>query len=415
MSKIEAARQIVIVSDTIPYPARSGDNVRLAEMIHVLRREGWFVHLVLTALLDASARKLCRSQVDALHVYNGAGLRTRTRNLSRRAVRLADRVGKRYGILPLEELAGRLLGRKMTPLVVDYWQRYPTGFDDFLHDLSARHEWKAIIVEFIWLHRAIDKLPGSILRILDTHDIQHKRVADFASRGMSFPLSITRDLEAEIFRRFDAILAIQSHEASIIRQMCPDRPVLTVGTACANAPRPADQAVRGRVLYVGGYNGANVDGLDRFFKHCWPRIVELCPHAHLRVCGFVYRGFHNATFPKVEFLGHVRDLAPHYAEAELVVNPVWIGTGLKIKTVEALSFGAPLVTTPTGTAGMHDDVAKACMIADDEQEFVREVVRLLSDSSARRNLEAAARRFTSDHLSFSDTYNDLIDFLDRSS
>jgi len=310
-------------------------------------------------------------------------------------------------------MANWMLGRRITPLVINYWQRYPNGLDTFLAGLARTYQWDAVIVEFIWLHSAINHLPANILRLLDTHDIQHKRLEDFASRGINFPLEITRDEESRIFNSFDAVIAIQSQEAALIRGMCRNLRVLTVGTACTDSRPFADQPVSGRILYVGGYNGANVDGLSRFLRNCWPHILQNSPHARLHVCGYVYRGFLNDRFSNVEFLGHVKDLAPHYAEAELVINPVWIGTGLKIKTVEALTFGKPLVTTYKGTEGMHPDVAKACIIATEDKDLVNSVVHLLSNTKARSPLAEAATVFSAAHLSASKTYGELLDFLTK--
>ena len=58
------------------------------------------------------------------------------------------------------------------------------------------------------------------------------------------------------------------------------------------------------------------------------------------------------------FLGHKENIEKEYAEATVVINPAWIGTGLKIKTVEALARGKALVTTPKGIEGLPDDVEK---------------------------------------------------------
>ena len=150
------------------------------------------MHLVLCGFVDSRLRKICRSHVDALHVYSGRGLKTRLRNEARYTVRLADRAGAVLGIPPLEEIAKRVLGHSMTPFIIDYWQRYPKGLDDFVAELSRRFQWKAVIVEYIWLHRAIDKLNGSVLTLLDTHDVQHKRVEEFASRAMTSSTSLSR-------------------------------------------------------------------------------------------------------------------------------------------------------------------------------------------------------------------------------
>lgn len=413
MPSAEPKPGVAIVCDTVPYPVRSGDNKRLAEMIDVLGDRGFSIHLVLTALVDRAARKASAARVDAVHVYQAEDLKTRLRNILRRAVRLADRLGKRIGVPPAEEIAGRLLGRSIAPLILDYWQRYPKGLSRFLGRLAERHGLRAVIVEFIWLYPAVDELPAGVKRILDTHDIQHKRVEDFAARGMRFPLEITRAEEARIFNRFDAVIAIQEQEAALIRGMCPDLRVLTAGTACADFRLIPDAPLPGRVLYVGGYNGANIDGLGRFLKNCWPEILAACPHARLNVGGYVFRAFPGEEFPGVHFLGHVTDIEAQYAAADVVVNPAWIGTGLKIKTVEALAAGKPLVTTPKGVEGMEADVERACIVAPEEKDFSAGVVRLLTDRAQRAKTAAAASAFASTRLTRESTYGELLDWLSR--
>jgi glycosyltransferase involved in cell wall biosynthesis len=407
----DRSRTVAIVCDTVPFPARSGDNKRISDMIQALRTKGWVVHLVLSTLVDRPARQLCRRQVDQLHVYTGRGFRTRSRNLLRLTARFCDRIGNRLGYPPLEDTAARILGRPLGRALLDYWQRYPTGLDEFLARLYPQCQWRAVLVEYVWLHRAIDKLPAGILRILDTHDIQHRRVEEYASRGLSFPLKITRDQEARIFSRFDAVIAIQSQEAALVREMCPGLQVLTVGTACADLQQLPSNAVPGRVLYVGGYNGANVEGLNRFLRNCWPEIRRACPHAHLNVCGHIYRAFPAGQFPRVNFLGHVIDIRSQYSEAELVVNPVWIGTGLKIKTVEAVASGKPLVTTNKGIEGMPSGIEKACIIAPLDRDFSDGVIRLLTDAEMRLKTANAASVFADGYLTAYHTYNELFEFL----
>jgi glycosyltransferase involved in cell wall biosynthesis len=413
MRSADSERRVAIVCDTVPYPIRSGDNKRLSELIEVLRDQGWFVHLVLTALVDRPSRQLCAARVDAVHFYQPKKLKTRARNLLRRSVRFFDRRTKVFGLEPLEVIAGRLLGRKLAPIVADYWKRYPEGLSGYLDRLMQRHAIGAVIVEYIWLHPAIDELSASAKRILDTNDLQYKRAEDFAARGMKFPLEITREEESRIFKKFDSVIAIQEQEASLIREMCPGLRVLTVGTACSDLRRIPDAPLPGRILYVGGYNGANIDGLDRFLKNCWPEIIRACPRAHLNVCGYVHRAFASGDFPQVTFLGHVADVEAQYAEAELVVNPLWIGTGLKIKTVEAIAAGKPLVTTPTGIEGMPEETAAACVVASAEKDFSAAVLRLLADAALRRDTARAAAAFAATHLTPQNTYRELLEFLER--
>ena len=120
-------------------------------------------------------------------------------------------------------------------LIIDYWQRYPAGLDHYIARLTEDFRWKSVIVEYIWLHQAVDKISNGALRLLDTHDLQHKRVEEFASRGMTFPLQISREEESRIFNKFDAVIAIQAEEAAVIKEMCPQLRVLTAGSSGAAA------------------------------------------------------------------------------------------------------------------------------------------------------------------------------------
>jgi glycosyltransferase involved in cell wall biosynthesis len=401
---------IAIVCDTVPYPTRSGDNQRIAELIAVLRQSGWFVHLVLAALIDRNLRNVCLKQVDALHLFHGIGLRTRCRNVLRRTVRGFDKIGRRLRLPPAEEMVSRLLGRKIAPFVMDYWQRYPEGLSEFVAELACG-QWKAVIVEYLWLYPTIGKLPKGVVKLLDTHDIQHLRTQEFASRGMIFPLRVTREEETRIFNQFDAVMAIQSAEGCIIREMCPQLPVLTVGNTGAALKHTPSHFISGRVLYVGGYNGANIDGLRRFLTIIWPRIVEQNEEAHLHVCGYIYRAFLGEAFKQVQFLGHVDDVEEQYAQAFLVINPSWIGTGLKIKTVDALARGKPLVTTIKGVEGLNGAIANACIIANEDQAFVSAVVHLLADADKRTKLSTEASNYAHAHLTPTAVYGELLAFL----
>lgn len=413
LPEARCGRQIAIICDTVPYPTRSGDNQRIAELISVLREQGWYVHLVLCGLVENRFKKICRSHVDALHVYSGIGLRTRVRNGLRRVVRCVDRAGDTVGLPPIETIAGRLLGRPLSPLVIDYWQRYPNGLSEFVAALQARFSWHAVIVEYVWLHRSIDSLNHGTIRLLDTHDIQYKRVEEFASRGMVFPLAITQDEERRIFDRFDAVIAIQASEANLIKEMCPQLRVLTVGSSGYFPAGASSRSVDGRLLYVGGYNGANIDGLRRFLDRSWTQVIQQLPHLTLHVCGNIHRAFPGQRFANVKFLGHKEDLQEEYAEAAVVVNPAWIGTGLKIKTIEALARGKPLVTTAKGIEGLPPEAAQSVAVAEGDERFAEAIIRLMTDNASRENLSSSALAFAEAHLNKRAVYQELFEFLDR--
>ena len=84
----------------------------------------------------------------------------------------------------------------------------------------------------------------------------------------------------------------------------------------------------------------------------------------------------------VPFEGHIPDLASFYGSARVVISPVRFGSGVKIKTVEALQFGLPVVSTTVGAEGIDLHGVKAVEITDAPEVFARAVCRLLTDPVA---------------------------------
>ena len=142
----------------------------------------------------------------------------------------------------------------------------------------------------------------------------------------------------------------------------------------------------------------------------WPEIRHQNPRAHLRVCGNIHRAFSGEQFENVTFLGHRESVENEYAEAVVVINPAWIGTGLKIKTVEALARGKPLVTTLKGIEGLPENIRTSASVAHDDAQFAMELIRLLNDQEARRSLSQSAAAFARVHLNKRVVYQELFDF-----
>ena len=406
---------VAIVYDWIPYPVRSGDNKRVAELIAVLRYERYRVHLVLSSPVTKVGRDLCLAEVDELHAFapRGKGI---IKVVAWHTLRFTDFCLTTVGLPRVRDIVSRVLGRKrhLAVNMVSGLPEFKPGLDEYLANLRRKWHWDAVIITFAWLHPAIDKLPPKTLRILDTIDLLHKRREQFESRGIKKPLSITRDQEADIFRKFDAVLAIQHEEAAEIRDMCPGHRVLTVGTSAVPTPKLRDQPVAGRLLYVGGANPANIDGLQRFLDQVWPAIRRACPVANLRVCGYIYQAFLSDVHAGVDFARHVDDIEKEYAAAEVVVNPTWIGTGLKIKTVEALARTKPLVSTPKGIEGMAGKPEDACSIAASDDDFSAAVVELLGSPERREDLRRRAADYADEYLSPNAVYREFLDFLEAS-
>ena len=99
----------------------------------------------------------------------------------------------------------------------------------------------------------------------------------------------------------------------------------------------------------------------------------------------------------VELCGQVPELSAIYAKAHVVLNPVRGGTGLKTKSIEAMSYGRPLVTTPTGTLGIETGYDRAYLVGEDARSLAERCLSLLRDPQKKRLLALEAIRFVNDY------------------
>jgi glycosyltransferase involved in cell wall biosynthesis len=205
--------------------------------------------------------------------------------------------------------------------------------------------------------------------------------------------------EIRALNRADAVIAIQEEEAEYLRRHLSAE-VFCVGHVSSSDPSPLADPGGTRLLFVGSANPINVQGLEWFVNSVLPEIRKRVPECELAIAGPA--GLEHSWPSGVSVLGSVESLDGAYAQAALVVNPVMFGTGLAVKTIEALAYGKPVVATAAGLRGLGSRFAGAVSLARDAQSFAIQVIELLKDQTARtilsRNAVAAMHDWESQQL-----------------
>ncbi len=372
------AKRILIITPTPTHPTTAGNRIRIRNLIDALRGLG--------------------HQVCLLHAERERG----------------DAEAMRRWLAPecFRSIAYRRPARREHPLrrfqrrlhqLISVDARHVWGIDDWYDDSigDAAHAWHAttpfdvVLVEYVFLSRVLERFPANVCKLIDTHDRFSMRHRLYLERGLPPQFfSTTPAEEARGLRRADAILAIQDSEREFFSRLC-QRPVLTVGHlfALADCNSPVDDGLT-RLLFVGSENPINHDGLAHFLERIWPQLYAAHPQLRLQVAGTVSQ--HVSDRPGVERLGVVDDLEQVYRQADIVINPVLQGTGLNIKSIEALAAGRPLVSTASGARGLEDAVGRGVITVDTPEQFVLMLQMLIESPAERRRLGAAAREFASD-------------------
>jgi glycosyltransferase involved in cell wall biosynthesis len=251
---------------------------------------------------------------------------------------------------------------------------------------------QVLVAQYIWFSRILPLAPPDTLKVIHLHDKFSNKGRQVEAFGIDDALSLTEEEERAFLDRADLGLSAQPDETrqfSLLGSKCR---VLTIGVAIDLPPAKAAPGEQPhQVLIVASGNPMNRHSVQWFIDRIWPSVMTRHPTAKLtvagRVCALLSLG-DNAK--DVELLGYVEDIAALYSTAAIVVNPVAAGTGLKVKTIEALAFGKAIVAAPEGVAGLPSRTEPYFLVAKDEAEWVDRLSHLLSDDDARRRLTVNA-------------------------
>ena len=240
------------------------------------------------------------------------------------------------------------------------------------------------------------RLAGNRPLVMDTHDLQAAQFDIINDGRPILPPRATREgmLARELaeMRGARALLHLNADEERNFRDLLPDMahhllypPVPDVPTG----PGGPD------ILVVSSWNAANLESMLWFLREVLPR----AGNPSVRIAGNIDAGVKSADRAlydrnKTLFIGRVDELGALYAGARLALLPTTAGTGLSIKTVEAMASGLPLIASPLAFRGMHFDPAhlRNVTLATDADAFAA----ALRDAAASSGRPDAAERAASD-------------------
>jgi GT2 family glycosyltransferase/glycosyltransferase involved in cell wall biosynthesis len=231
--------------------------------------------------------------------------------------------------------------------------------------------------------------------VYDTVDLHHRREALQAQVEGVEPgraIDALRELELAMTRTCDVTLVVTEEERDILARAVPDAVIEVLGTVAQPVDRPAGLADRNGIVFAGSYlHPPNVDAAVFLVRDVMPEVWRRHPGAVLRLVGEEPPDAVRALAgPEVEVTGFVDDLAAALDGARVAVAPARFGAGLKIKSVDAMARGLPVVTTPLGAEGLGD----GALVGDSAEALAVHVSALLADDALWRRWSERGRAIT---------------------
>jgi len=408
-----SGKRILCFGHVLPYPPRAGNEYRIHRMLRWLSDEGYDVLTVICPLSNETPSERQIAQAAAIYpqliVCEHGG--TVHHNLPEGSEILRNLPGLR--VREFAELLGEKEGADLraNALLSTVRSFCPDALIETLLHLQQTFKPQAVLAEYVFMTRAMPLLAPPVCKIVDTHDVFSTKADRLERYGVSDGLAMSDIEEALLLQRADVLIGIQARESEEIERLAPDRKVVTVGVDFdVKAPALSRSSVP-VVLLVGSRNPMNVIGLQDFLRYSWPFVRRALPQAELRVVGDVGAGV-DAVPEGVRILGRVDSLDEQYADAWVVINPTIAGTGLKVKTVEALSHLRSVVTFPAGVDGVGEVASQYCRVVTDWYSFAREVALALEQPPQLAELESC-NRVLSECLSAKTVYAPLKRVIDE--
>jgi glycosyltransferase involved in cell wall biosynthesis len=272
-----------------------------------------------------------------------------------------------------------------------------------LREFAKKHMVDVVIFEFLLIAELSTELKG-LPKILVEHNVE----SDIKKRALqeaTNPIHKLRDwltwrkllrFEKEWVQRFPVCVAVSERDAERLREMAPQTEFHVVPNGVDVQHFAPEDSIRdvNTLLFFGTLNyGPNVEGLLWFCDEIWPKIRSEKPIAKLEVVGLdpSPRVLELDRLPGVQVTGFVPDIRSKLWSATVCVVPLRVGGGTRLKILEALAAGCPVVSTTVGAEGLAVINEEHLLIRDKPKQFAEGVAALLESERLRKELAKRGR------------------------
>ena len=204
-----------------------------------------------------------------------------------------------------------------------------------------------------------------------------------------------RRFECSSIAKFKHVIAVSEEDRAYMSQFMPAEKISVVPTGVDLEQFrmvPDGQANKPLVMFTGTMNfEPNMDGVEYFCREIWPRVVKAVPDARFRIVGKEpVAAVRKLASENVEVTGTVPSVVDHLKQAWVLVVPLRMGGGTRLKIYEGMAMGRATVSTTIGAEGLDVRNGKDIILADEAEAFANAVIALLRGQEMRRRYEHAA-------------------------
>lgn len=287
-----------------------------------------------------------------------------------------------------------------------------------LKRLLNQYKYDGIILENLATLHAVSIIRNydcNVKIIYDAHNVDSDLAVETAE-----VITIKKG-ESNLHKNINALIVCSEQDRKVFSVMNQHKLTTKVIANGVNIGKMFDEVVRQKdpesILFCGSLSFApNSQGLLWFYKNIWHSIKKSFPQLKLLVVGsgeLPAESIFLKKDPSLIFSGPVEDVKPWYNKAGLSIVPLLSGSGTRLKIMEAMSYGLPVVSTSKGAEGIEYKDGKSILIADKETDFAKSVIALLKNKQRRLEIQKCARELVEDKYDWNVIGNSLSHFLKK--
>lgn len=275
-----------------------------------------------------------------------------------------------------------------------------------LRELAASTSFDVVHADQLNMAQYALLFPNS-RKVLDLHNalwVLYRRMADTLPFHKPMKYLLMRDwrllkrYEGQMCRDFDAVTAVSAEDkqALIDAGARPDIVVIPIAIDTDKQAFIKRTPISPHIVHVGTmYWPANIDGIRWFLDQIYPRVKEQVPDVRCTLIGARPPQDikdREQTDSSLTVTGYVDDPLPYLQDSSMMIVPLRAGGGMRVKILNALAQGLPMVTTTVGCEGIDVTDEHDILIADSPEDFAEQTVRLLTDDLLNHKLTMQGRQ-----------------------
>jgi sugar transferase (PEP-CTERM/EpsH1 system associated) len=294
-----------------------------------------------------------------------------------------------------------------------------------LNTLLAEEHYHAVLFESALMSDY--RLPEGVKRIIDEHNVEYELLwrtfrheSGVGRKWFNWwENRVLKPAEIALCKQADLLLATSKRDCAILKNALPTSNIQVVpnGVDTQVFQNSSAKLSTHQIIFTGTMNYyPNIDAVSSFAKKCWPLIQAQIPDATWLIVGRdpPQKVRNLGELPGVTVTGSVPDARPYLAASAVAIAPLQVGSGTRLKILEAFAMGKAVVSTSIGCEGLAVVPEEHLLLADSPEEFAQAVIKLLNDADLQSQLGMAGRRLVEAVYSWEHCSVRLLEILENS-